>query len=245
MSAHTLEVDACGLMCPGPVMQLKKSYEGLKPGEQLCITATDQAFGRDVASWCRMTGAELLSLDTSNGKVKALIRKQVSEGTPCRPAQRVADNKTIVVFSDDLDKALASFVIANGAASTGKKVTMFFTFWGLNIIKKRQKPVVEKDLFGRMFSWMLPAHSGELRLSKMNMGGLGSRMMRWIMRSKKIDSLEELIRQAQENGVEMIACTMSMDVMGVRQEELMDNVTLGGVASYLDRTEEANLNLFI
>lgn len=96
-----------------------------------------------------------------------------------------------------------------------------------------------------MFSWMLPAHSGELRLSKMNMGGLGSRMMRWIMRSKKIDSLEELIRQAQENGVEMIACTMSMDVMGVRQEELMDNVTLGGVASYLDRTEEANLNLFI
>lgn len=245
VSAHTLEVDACGLMCPGPVMQLKKSYEGLKPGEQLCITATDQAFGRDVASWCRMTGAELLSLDTSNGKVKALIRKQVSEGTPCRPAQRVADNKTIVVFSDDLDKALASFVIANGAASTGKKVTMFFTFWGLNIIKKRQKPVVEKDLFGRMFSWMLPAHSGELRLSKMNMGGLGSRMMRWIMRSKKIDSLEELIRQAQENGVEMIACTMSMDVMGVRQEELMDNVTLGGVASYLDRTEEANLNLFI
>lgn len=245
VSAHTLEVDACGLMCPGPVMQLKKSYEGLKPGEQLCITATDQAFGRDVASWCRMTGAELLSLDTSNGKVKALIRKQASEGTPCRPAQRVADNKTIVVFSDDLDKALASFVIANGAASTGKKVTMFFTFWGLNIIKKRQKPVVEKDLFGRMFSWMLPAHSGELRLSKMNMGGLGSRMMRWIMRSKKIDSLEELIRQAQENGVEMIACTMSMDVMGVRQEELMDNVTLGGVASYLDRTEEANLNLFI
>lgn len=245
VSAHTLEVDVCGLMCPGPVMQLKKSYEGLKPGEQLCITATDQAFGRDVASWCRMTGAELLSLDTSNGKVKALIRKQASEGTPCRPAQRVADNKTIVVFSDDLDKALASFVIANGAASTGKKVTMFFTFWGLNIIKKRQKPVVEKDLFGRMFSWMLPAHSGELRLSKMNMGGLGSRMMRWIMRSKKIDSLEELIRQAQENGVEMIACTMSMDVMGVRQEELMDNVTLGGVASYLDRTEEANLNLFI
>lgn len=117
---------------------VEKSYEGLKPGEQLCITATDQAFGRDVASWCRMTGAELLSLDTSNGKVKALIRKQVSEGTPCRPAQRVADNKTIVVFSDDLDKALASFVIANGAASTGKKVTMFFTFWGLNIIKKRQ-----------------------------------------------------------------------------------------------------------
>ena len=126
----TLEVDACGLMCPGPVMQLRKSYEGLKPGERLRITATDQAFGRDVASWCRMTGAELLSLDTSCGKVRALIRKQTPTEASCRSAQRTAaDNKTIVVFSDDLDKALASFVIANGAAATGKRVTMFFTFW--------------------------------------------------------------------------------------------------------------------
>ena len=242
----TLEVDACGLMCPGPVMQLRKSYEGLKPGERLRITATDQAFGRDVASWCRMTGAELLSLDTSCGKVRALIRKQTPTEASCRSAQRTAaDNKTIVVFSDDLDKALASFVIANGAAATGKRVTMFFTFWGLNVIKKREKPAVRKDLMGRMFSWMLPAHSGQLHLSKLNMWGMGSRMMRGIMRRKKIDSLEELMRQARESGVEMIACTMSMDVMGVRREELLDGVTLGGVASYLDRTEEANLNLFI
>lgn len=242
----TLEVDACGLMCPGPVMQLRKSYEGLKPGERLRITATDQAFGRDVASWCRMTGAELLSLDTSCGKVRALIRKQTPTEASCRSAQRTAaDNKTIVVFSDDLDKALASFVIANGAAATGKRVTMFFTFWGLNVIKKREKPAVRKDLMGRMFGWMLPAHSGQLHLSKLNMWGMGSRMMRSIMRRKKIDSLEELMRQARESGVEMIACTMSMDVMGVRREELLDGVTLGGVASYLDRTEEANLNLFI
>ena len=242
----TLEVDACGLMCPGPVMQLRKSYEGLKPGERLRITATDQAFGRDVASWCRMTGAELLSLDTSCGKVRALIRKQTPTEASCRSAQRTAaDNKTIVVFSDDLDKALASFVIANGAAATGKQVTMFFTFWGLNVIKKREKPAVRKDLMGRMFGWMLPAHSGQLHLSKLNMWGMGSRMMRGIMRRKKIDSLEELMRQARESGVEMIACTMSMDVMGVRREELLDGITLGGVASYLDRTEEANLNLFI
>ena len=156
-----------------------------------------------------------------------------------------ADNKTLIVFSDDLDKALASFVIANGAASTGKKVTMFFTFWGLNVIKKRQKPSVSKDIFGKMFGWMLPAHSGKLKLSKMNMGGAGSWMMRLIMKKKHIDSLESLIAQAAENGVEMIACTMSMDVMGVKKEELMDNVTLGGVATYLERTEDANVNLFI
>ncbi len=159
--------------------------------------------------------------------------------------QSMADNKTIVVFSDDLDKALASFVIANGAAATGKRVTMFFTFWGLNVIKKREKPAVRKDLMGRMFGWMLPAHSGQLHLSKLNMWGMGSRMMRGIMRRKKIDSLEELMRQARESSVEMIACTMSMDVMGVRREELLDGITLGGVASYLDRTEESNLNLFI
>ncbi len=242
----TLEVDACGLMYPGPVMQLKKSYESLKPGERLRITATDQAFGRDVASWCRMTGAELLSLDTGCGKVQALVRKQAPTETAYRSTRpATADNKTIVVFSDDLDKALASFVIANGAAATGKRVTMFFTFWGLNVIKKREKPAVRKDLMGRMFGWMLPAHSGQLHLSKLNMWGMGSRMMRGIMRRKKIDSLEELMRQARESSVEMIACTMSMDVMGVRREELLDGITLGGVASYLDRTEESNLNLFI
>lgn len=245
VSDTVLKVDACGLMCPGPVLQLKKSYETLKVGEQLQITATDQAFGKDVSSWCKMTGAELVAVENKNGVVAATIRKnEHPEACPVTRNQG-ADNKTLIVFSDDLDKALASFVIANGAAATGKKVTMFFTFWGLNVIKKRNKPSVSKDIFGKMFGWMLPAHSGKLKLSKMNMGGAGSWMMRLIMKKKRIDSLESLMEQAVENGIEMIACTMSMDVMGVKQEELMDNVTLGGVASYLERAEEANLNLFI
>ena len=205
---NLLKVDACGLMCPGPVMQLKKNYEALKIGEQLQITATDQAFGKDVTSWCKMTGAELVALENKNGVVAATIRKQ---------------EKT----------------------ASCKKVTMFFTFWGLNVIKKQHKPTVTKDIFGKMFGWMLPTHSGKLKLSKMNMGGAGSWMMRLIMKRKRIDSLESLIQQAIDNGVEMIACTMSMDVMGVQKEELMDNVTLGGVASYLERAEEANVNLFI
>lgn len=245
VSDTVLKVDACGLMCPGPVLQLKKSYETLKAGEQLQITATDQAFGKDVSAWCKMTGAELVAVENKNGVVAATIRK--NEQTEVCPVTRNqgADNKTLIVFSDDLDKALASFVIANGAAATGKKVTMFFTFWGLNVIKKRNKPSVSKDIFGKMFGWMLPAHSGKLKLSKMNMGGAGSWMMRLIMKKKRIDSLESLMKQAVENGIEMIACTMSMDVMGVKKEELMDNVTLGGVASYLERAEEANLNLFI
>ena len=241
---NLLKVDACGLMCPGPVMQLKKNYEALKIGEQLQITATDQAFGKDVTSWCKMTGAELVALENKNGVVAATIRKQEKTAS-CEISRNNADNKTLIVFSDDLDKALASFVIANGAASTGKKVTMFFTFWGLNVIKKQHKPTVTKDIFGKMFGWMLPTHSGKLKLSKMNIGGAGSWMMRLIMKRKRIDSLESLIQQAIDNGVEMIACTMSMDVMGVQKEELMNNVTLGGVASYLERAEEANVNLFI
>lgn len=238
-----LSVDACGLMCPGPILQLKKNYAELKEGEALVIKATDQAFGKDVASWCKMTGAQLTSLENRNGIVAATIQKAapVCSAATSQPT----DHKTIVVFSDDLDKALASFVIANGAAAAGKKVTLFFTFWGLNIIKKRSKPAVEKDLMGKMFGWMLPSSSEKLKLSKMNMGGMGSKMMRMIMKQKRIDSLESLIQQAIDNGVEMIACTMSMDVMGVKQEELLDHVKLGGVATYLERAEEANLNLFI
>ncbi|MEJ1730199.1 DsrE/DsrF/DrsH-like family protein, partial [Escherichia coli] len=148
-------------------------------------------------------------------------------------------------FSDDLDKALATFVLANGAAATGEKVSIFFTFWGLNVIKKTRKPAVRKDIFGKMFGMMLPSHSGALKLSKMNMFGAGSRMMRHIMKIRGIDSLEDLRRQAIDNGVEFIACQMSMDVMGVKREELLDNVTIGGVASYMNRAVQADVNLFI
>lgn len=153
--------------------------------------------------------------------------------------------KTFILFSDDLDKALATFVLANGAAATGQKVTIFFTFWGLNAIKKVRKPQVQKDIFGRMFGMMLPSSSLKLKLSKMNMGGIGSRMMRYLMKSKGVDSLESLRQQAIDNGVEFIACQMSMDVMGVKKEELLDNVLVGGVATYMDRADQANVNLFI
>ena len=142
-------------------------------------------------------------------------------------------------------RQLATFVLANGAAATGRKVSIFFTFWGLNVIKKEHKPAVRKDIFGRMFSWMLPSDSRRLKLSKMSMLGIGDRMMRYIMRSKNIYSLEEMRRQALDNGVEFIACQMSMDMMGIVQEELLDGVTIGGVATYMERAEQANVNLFI
>lgn len=240
---QTLQIDACGLQCPGPVLQLKKHYANLDAGGRLLITATDPGFSKDVSAWCRMAGAKLVDLENKAGIIHATIEK---EGQPaaCKEVNR-GDNKTLIVFSDDLDKALASFVIANGALSAGKHVTMFFTFWGLNVIKKREKPRVQKDLMGKMFGFMLPSNSLRLKLSKLNMFGLGSLMMRHIMKEKRISSLESLMQQAIDGGVEMIACTMSMDVMGVKAEELMDNVSLGGVASYLDKAEDANVNLFI
>ena len=145
----------------------------------------------------------------------------------------------------DLDKALATFVLANGAAATGQKVTVFFTFWGLNVLKKVQKPKVKKDIFGRMFGMMLPSSSLKLKLSQMNMFGMGSRMMRFLMKRKGVDSLESLRSQALAQGVEFIACQMSMDMMGICREELLDEVTIGGVATYMERADKANVNLFI
>ena len=219
--------------------------EGLKPGEKLEISATDAGFPRDAESWCRTTGNKFISSSPSAGIYKVVIEKATACAAEAVKQQPSADGKSFILFSDDLDKALATFVLANGAAATGKKVTIFFTFWGLNAIKKERKPSVQKDIFGKMFGMMLPSSSKKLKLSKMNMGGIGSKMMRYIMKNKGIESLESLRQQAIDNGVEFIACQMSMDVMGVKKEELLDNVTIGGVATYMDRAQESNVNLFI
>ena len=157
----------------------------------------------------------------------------------------MSKNKTLIMFSDDLDRALATFVLANGAAATGHKVSIFFTFWGLNVIKRVKKPAVKKDFFGKMFSLMLPSDSRKLKLPQLSMFGIGDKMMRYIMRKKNISQLEELRQQAMDSGVEFIACQMSMDMMGVCKEELIDGVTIGGVATYMNRAEDACVNLFI
>ena len=243
-ATKTIRVDACGLQCPGPILKMKKTMDGLASGERVEITSTDPGFPRDAAAWCSSTGNQLVSKEASGGKSVVIIEK--GEPKSCNIVTSCeGKGKTFIMFSDDLDKALATFVLANGAAATGQKVTIFFTFWGLNVIKKLHKPKVEKDIFGKMFGMMLPSSSKKLKLSKMSMGGIGGKMMRYIMKEKGIDSLESLRQQALENGVEFIACQMSMDVMGVKQEELLDEVTIGGVATYMERADNANVNLFI
>lgn len=157
----------------------------------------------------------------------------------------MTDKKTIIVFSGDMDKVMASLIIANGAAAMGSEVTMFFTFWGLNVLRKAKKVQVKKDFMERMFGWMMPRGAEKLGLSKMNFGGMGAAMMKNIMKKKNVNTLPELIESAQMMGVKMIACTMSMDVMGIREEELIDGIELAGVATYLGESDEANVNLFI
>ncbi|MBP2690618.1 MAG: FAD-dependent oxidoreductase [Muribaculaceae bacterium] len=240
-----IKVDACGIQCPGPILKLKQAMDVLAVGQQLEVRATDAGFPRDAEAWCRTTGHKFLGKRAEGGIQIVEIEKAAPQVVEATQPQTSEQGKTLILFSDDLDKTLATFVLANGAAATGKKVSIFFTFWGLNAIKRVRKPKVKKDIFGRMFGWMLPADSTQLALSKMNMLGIGSKMMRYLMRKKGVDSLETLRQQAIDQGVEFIACQMSMDVMGIKREELLDNVTVGGVASYMERAEQANVNLFI
>lgn len=244
MFKNIIKLDACGLQCPGPILKLKNKIDDIREGEVLEVTSTDAGFSRDAESWCKMTGNTLISNKVENGKYIVVVQKGAPKS--CETVTSCSGKgKTLILFSQELDKALATFVLANGAAATGQKVTIFFTFWGLNVIKKVKKPQVKKDFFGKMFSIMLPSSSLNLKLSKFNMFGAGSKMMRMIMKNKGIDSLESLRQQALDNGVEFIACQMSMDVMGVKREELMDEVTIGGVATYMANADEANVNLFI
>lgn len=237
-------INACGLSCPGPIMKLKQAVEDSAVGERILIEATDPGFARDAQAWCESTGNNFISHETAKG-INTITVEKGNSGIVARQTSDKGKGKSFILFSDDLDKALATFVLANGAAATGEKTTIFFTFWGLNAIKKDQKPKTKKDVFGRMFDRMLPSGSRKLKLSKMNMLGIGSRMMRHIMKRKNIESLETLRDMAVANGVEFIACQMSMDVMGISKEELIDNVTIGGVATYMNRAEASNVNLFI
>lgn len=241
------ELDICGLSCPGPLMQVSKTLGFMEDGEILKARASDPGFFGDIKAWCERTNNELMGIKKEKGIIEATIRKGQGEQsvTSEKTNNGVNDNKTIVVFSGDLDKAIASFIIANGAASMGKKVTMFFTFWGLNVLRKPEKVSVTKGFMDKMFGVMMPRGSKKLKLSNMNMMGMGPKMIRMVMKNKNITSLEELIKSAMDSGINIVACQMSMDVMGLKKEELIEGVEIGGVGYYLGEAEDSNVNLFI
>ena len=155
--------------------------------------------------------------------------------------------KTIILFSGDFDKVMAALIIANGAAAMGDEVTIFCTFWGLNILRKTEKVETKdkKTTLQSMFGKMMPKGTKKLGLSKMNFAGAGSPMMRRATKDAGGMSLEELFDSAREQGVKFVACTLSMDILGFTQEELIDDVEFEGVAAYLGHADEANVNLFI
>lgn len=240
----TTTLDACGLQCPGPIMKVYQTMEQLKDGDVLEVKATDPGFARDIQSWCKKTGNTLLKTTFENKMFIAYIQKGTTAPTPSIKETK-KDGATIVVFSGDLDKAIASFIIASGAAAMGKKVTMFFTFWGLNILRKKDAPPVQKDMLEKMFGMMMPKGVHDLPLSKMNMAGMGPKMIQYVMEKKHVDDIETLMKNAMAAGVKLVACSMSMDIMGIKKEELIDGIEVGGVATYLGDAEEAGLNLFI
>ena len=243
-SENVLKVDACGLSCPGPIMKLAENISNIQEGELLEISSTDKGFYADVEAWCNSTNNTLLNLDNKDRKIVATIQKGQAFAQNQNNQIQSKKAQTIVVFSNDLDKALAAFIIANGAKASGHDVTLFFTFWGLNILRK-ENVTVKKSFIDKMFGFMMPKGADKLTLSKMNMGGVGSMMMKWVMKNKNISTLKELITQAQANGVKFIACQMSMDVMGIKKEELIDGVEIGGVAKYIAESSNSNSNLFI
>ncbi len=240
-SADVIKVDASGLQCPGPIMKVASKIAELNEGSIIEVTSTDRGFKSDIGAWCKTTGNSLLDLKTEKKVITALIQKG---GKPAVIEKSSGNGQTIVVFSNDLDKALAALIIANGAKAAGKDVTLFFTFWGLNILRK-PRIRVKKGIIDKMFGLMMPEGAEKLTLSKMNMLGAGSLMMKWVMKQKNVSTLNELLTQAREAGIKFIACNMSMDVMGIKPEELIDGVEIGGVAKYIEESSYSNSNLFI
>lgn len=247
-----IRLDLCGLQCPGPIMQVFRKMNEMPEGAVLSICATDPGFSADIDSWCQRTGNTLLEKGHDGKGFTALVRKGnglTDKTTLAAEVKKVPatteNDKTIVVFSGDLDRALAALIIANGAASMGRKVTLFFTFWGLNILRKNEKIKVKKPFMDGMFGKMMPRGSKKLGLSKMNMAGMGPKMIRMVMKNKNVDSLELLLQQAMDEGVRLVACRMSMDIMGISEKELLDGVEYAGVATYLDAAESSDVNLFI
>ncbi len=243
--SNIVELNACGLQCPGPIVQVKQRLEQMSPGQLLKITANDRAFKNDLPSWCESTGNQLVSIENMGENIEAIVMKKQPGIKTTTTGTGLNKRTTIVLFSYDLDKALAGFIIATGFASLGHEVSIFCTFWGLNVLRKDNPPPVKKNLISKMFGWMMPRGAKKLALSQMHMMGMGTKMMKGVMKSKNIDDLPTLIKQAQAMGVKLLACEMAMNMMGITKEELLDGIELAGVANFASLSEKSDATMFI
>jgi peroxiredoxin family protein/TusA-related sulfurtransferase len=247
--SHTdaLKLDACGLACPGPILKVKEAIKDLAPGQEMEILSSDSGFKNDLPPFCQANGLEFISAEKKEGLIIGRLRKPEVELAKSGAAA-VANNQdaTLVVFSGELDKAMAALVIANGALAMGGKTTLFFTFWGLNVLRKDQPPVLQdKTFMDKVFGWMLPRGVHKLPLSNLHMAGMGTKMMKDRMRDKNLPNLPGLLESAVSGGARLVACTMSMEAMGIREEELIEGIELGGVAEFLGASSTSGTNLFI
>lgn len=249
-SPKIIKLDATGISCPGPIMRIREEADKLMVGEHLEIKASDPGFKNDIAAFSKMNGFELISLHSQKGIHTALIKKL---GSPTNASldqgfsinQLKSGGATLACFSSDMDKVMACLTIANGAAAMGNPVTIFFTFWGLNALRKSNYSPKGKGLMDTMFGLMMPKGLKELTLSRMNFGGAGTKMMKWRMSSKKLPTVDSLMEDALKNKVRLVACSMSMEAMGISADELLDGVEIGGAAEFVSEAQQSSMSLFI
>lgn len=240
----SVDLDCTGLACPGPIMRLQERVDELNPGDEVLVHVSDPGFRLDAPAWAATNGHQMLDIRPEGPGYAATFRKGrgVAEGAA---AARIRDKKTLVVFSGDFDRVLAAFILANGAAAMGDEVSMFFTFWGLNSLRRSDPPERERSAMDRAFAAMMPSGPDKMPLSTMNMFGGGPAMIRRIMKDHNVPSLPELISSAQQSGVRLVACTMTMDLLGIAQDDLIEGVELGGVAMMYGESNESNAQFFI
>ena len=248
-TGKSVDLDCTGLACPGPIMRLSSTMDGLANGDEVVVHVSDPGFHSDGPAWAASHGHELLSMQPEGPGYVAAFRKggaaaSASAGSGLALAPKT-NQTSFVVFSGDLDKVLAAFIIANGALAMGQQVSMFFTFWGLNALRREDPPKRDHTALERMFGMMMPSGPDHLPLSQMNMAGAGPVMIKHVMKGHDVQSVPELIAAAHGNGARLIACTMTMDLLGIAESDLIDGIELGGVATFLGEAEKSGTTLFI
>jgi peroxiredoxin family protein/TusA-related sulfurtransferase/rhodanese-related sulfurtransferase len=216
-----VDLDCTGLACPGPIMKLQERITVLAPGDEILAHVSDAGFGLDAPAWAAKNGHTILALTPEGSGYAARIRKGGPAAGPATgpalsgPAARMKDKKSFVVFSGDLDKVLAAFILANGAVAMGDEVSMFFTFWGLNALRRENAPARERSAVARMFGAALPSGADHLKFSTLHVLGSGTALMKKVVKQHNVASLPELIASAQAAGVRLVGCTMTMDLLGI------------------------------
>jgi NADPH-dependent 2,4-dienoyl-CoA reductase/sulfur reductase-like enzyme/peroxiredoxin family protein/TusA-related sulfurtransferase/rhodanese-related sulfurtransferase len=244
-SGVVVDLDCTGLACPGPIMKLSSTMASLNSGDEIIITVSDAGFGNDAPAWAKKNGHQVLELTPVGSGYKAIIRKGGIGQLSNRPSAPAKTKNSFVVFSGDLDKQIAAFIIANGALAMGEEVSMFFTFWGLNSLRKQQPPKRKRKAMDKMFAAMMPSGADDLKLSQMHMFGAGTNMIKKVMKNEGVPSLQELMQTAIDGGARIVACTMTMDLLGIAESDMIEGVEYGGVATFLGDAAESQTSLFI